>query len=107
MGAINFNETPINVKTRELTRWIVKVKVKRQRIKLQKRRNLLAEAVLSNAIIKAENLLRSKQEERRRRWKHIRPELADFTICEELENSINSLNDFMSQLNAVKASVQR
>lgn len=109
MGAI-LNEKPINVKTSELNHWIYKVKVKQQNLKRQKRKNLFVEAVLTNALISAQKLLRLKQQERRRRWEWVRlkktetPAILDATnYCEEL----NSLNDFMSKLNAIKAPVQR
>lgn len=109
MGVV-LNEKPLNVKTGELNYWISKVKVKQQNFKRQKRKNLLVEAVLSNALVTAENLLRLKQQERRMRWQRVKPKLAEAPAildttdyCEEL----NSLNDFMSKLNSIKAPVQR
>lgn len=109
MGVV-LNERPVNVKTSELNDWICRVRVKKLNCKRQKRKNLFIEAVLSNALVKAERLLRAKQQERRLRWEKIKPHLPvnrsslwDTRTCEDL----HSLDSFMSQLNSVKVPVQR
>lgn len=113
MGVV-LNDKPVNVKTSELNDWICKVRVKKLSCKRQKRKNLFIEAVLSNALVKAETLLRTKQQERRMRWEKIKSHMPDATshnrssvwdtrTCEDL----HSIDNFMLQLNSVKVPVQR
>lgn len=103
-----------------LVDWITKVRVKKNSFKRQRRKNLRVEAVLTSALVKAETLLRMKQQQRYQRWQRLKVELTkadcnsvcsatssdnqwDEKICED----INSLNSFMSLLNEVKIPLQR
>lgn len=92
--------------------WISKVKCKKVNCKLQRRKNLLVQAVLSRALSRAEMELRIKQQERRRKWECLKAQVArscDYpqpdpwgeAICQEVNNS---LDQFMSQVNLVKVS---
>lgn len=92
--------------------WINKVKFKKSNVKLQRRRNLLVQAVLSSALNRAEYELRRKQQERRLKWELLRPKIQEETdksepvrwnegVCKEI---INSLDEFMSQLRCVQLS---
>lgn len=116
MGAIGRHDTP--VKTSELTDWICKVRVKKRNYK---RKNLFIDAVLTNALVRAEHLLRAKQRERKMKWEEIRTALrtraslhvqgenlsaensAAAAICEDL----NCIDDFMHKLSQIKVPVQR
>lgn len=99
--------------TDQLVDWITKVKCKKVNAKRQRRKNLLIEAVLSNALVKAEMELRHKQQERLKKWQQIKSmwncnnfssqKMWDSKSCEEL----SSLDDFMFQLKQVKCQIDR
>jgi hypothetical protein len=105
-----------------LVDWITKVRVKKNSIKRLRRKNLRVQAVLTNTLVKAETLLRMKQQQRYQRWQRLKVELSkanrnsvcsatsdnqpiqwDEKICED----IDSLNSFMCLLNEVKSPLQR
>lgn len=101
--------------TSQLVDWITKVRCKKLNVKKQRRKNLHVEAVLANALMKAETELRIKQQERLKRWQQIKTNYSynvynatmtvafDTTSCEDL----NSLDSFMSQLKNVKSQLER
>lgn len=112
MGVVVTDRKPINVKTSELSDWICKVKVKKLNFKRQKRKNLFIEAVLTNALSRAETLLRMKQQERRMRWECIKSSLPDSrcspaVLDTRTSEDLDSIDYFMSQLNSVKVPVER
>lgn len=95
-------------KTSELAGWISKIKLKKNNSKIQRRRNLFVEAVLSNALARAQAELRQKQHERRLRWHKLMsscgvdaansttlPQNWDMKIYEEINAD---LDNFMNQL---------
>jgi hypothetical protein len=91
--------------------WISKVKFKKTNCKLQKRRNLLVQAVLARALTRAESELRTKQQERRLKWELFKAKVAgkdcsedvrwDDAVCKEVNSS---LDHFMSQMKLVQFS---
>ena len=102
--------------------WITKVRVKKNSFKRQRRKNLRVEAVLTSALVKAEMLLRMKQQQRYQRWQRIKTELfkADCNVCnitavgdrstewdEKTCEDLDSLHSFMCLVNEVKCPVQR
>jgi hypothetical protein len=106
-----------------LVEWITKVRVKKNSIKRLRRKNLRVEAVLTSALVKAETMLRMKQQQRYQRWQRLKVELykADCnSVCSDASSDgqsiqwdektcedINSLNSFMCLLNEVKSPLQR
>lgn len=97
-------------KTSDLAGWISKIKLKKTNFKIQRRKNLFIEAVLSNALVRAETELRQKQQERRLRWHKLMsncaldaasptklPQNWDMKIYEEVNADLDS---FMNQLNS-------
>lgn len=95
-------------KTSELATWISRFRVKKTNFKYQKRKNLFIEAVLANALTRAETELRQKQQERRLRWQNLMSKCAINTDCDKLPQNwdmrtyqeINAeLDTFMNQLN--------
>lgn len=106
------------LQTEELVEWISKVRSKKTAMKRKRRKDLRVEAILSSTLLRAEHELKSKQQERYRRWQRVKVEL-----CKNLENSrqnatnsdwdyqacddISSFNSFMSMLKEVKISPQR
>lgn len=116
MGAVERHTAP-SVKTSELTNWICKVRVKKRHFK---RKNLFIDAVLANALLNAEHLLRVKQRERKMRWQEIKSTLATRSTPQEqraalngsnmeaaIIQDLNSIDDFMFQLSQIKVPVQR
>nr|XP_015837034.1 PREDICTED: uncharacterized protein LOC107398208 [Tribolium castaneum] len=106
--SVGHKETTVN----SLCDWISKVKFKKTNCKLQKRRNLLVQAVLSSALSRAETELKMKQQERRLKWEFIKAKTAqkidsssdvrwDDTVCQEVNSS---LDQFMSQMKLVQFS---
>lgn len=99
--------------TDQLVDWITKVRCKKVNARKQRRKNLFVEAVLSNALRKAETELRHKQQERLRKWQQIKTSWCnnsyssqnswDAKTCEEL----SSLDNFMFQLKQVKCQIER
>lgn len=101
-------------KTSDLSSWISKIRVKKFDFKCQKKRNLLVQAVLTNALARAENELRQKQQERRLRWHNLMsknaidpeqcgskvPSTWDMQTYEEINSGIDA---FMNQLKTIKA----
>jgi len=102
--------------------WITKVRVKKNSIKRQRRKNLRVEAVLTSALVKAEKLLRMKQQQRYQRWQRMKTELfkADCNVCditavgdrsvewdEKTCEDLDSLHSFMCLVNEVKCPAQR
>jgi hypothetical protein len=102
--------------------WITKVRVKKNSFKRLRRKNLRVEAVLTSALVKAEMLLRMKQQQRYQRWQRLKTELLedecnacratsvadrstewDEKTCED----INSLHSFMCLVNEVKSTLKR
>ncbi|PSN45992.1 hypothetical protein C0J52_09782, partial [Blattella germanica] len=95
-----------------LVDWISKVRVKKNCMKKQRRKDLRVEAVLTSALVKAENELRIKQRQRYQRWQRLKSELnksSDSNVCgsgqqlserwdEKTCEDINSINSFMSML---------
>lgn len=95
-------------KTSDLAGWISNIKLKKTKFKNQRRKNLFIEAVLSNALVRAEGELRQKQHERRLRWHKLMsscgvdaasptklPQNWDMKIYEEINAD---LDNFMNQL---------
>lgn len=110
MGVV-LNQNEPSSKTTELANWISLIKVKKYAFKSKQRKNLLVDAVLSNALIRAECELRQKQQQRRLKWKYMKSTLKidEYKICdpqtyEELNSSIDS---FMLQLKDVKVPCSR
>lgn len=103
--------------TSQLVDWITKVRCKKSCAKRQRRKNLLVEAVLTNALFRAEMELRHKQQQRLQRWQQMKnnwclnyndDDISKNSVwntktCEEL----NSLDTFMSQLKTVKVPLER
>lgn len=100
--------------TDQLVDWITKVRCKKVNARKQRRKNLLMEAVLASALMKAETELRHKQQERLRKWQQIKSSWSsnnsfsshttwDLKTCEEL----SSLDDFMFKLKQVKCQIGR
>lgn len=109
--------------TDELVDWISKVRVKKNSMRRLRRKNLRIEAVLRSSLVKAESLLRVKQQQRYQRWQRLKVELRkadnlsvfnascsyshssqwDEKTCED----INSINSFMCSLKVVKSLVRR
>ncbi|GFG28484.1 hypothetical protein Cfor_11375 [Coptotermes formosanus] len=105
-----------------LTVWITKVRVKKNSFKRRRRKNLRVEAVLTSALVKAEMLLRRKQQQRYQRWQRLKTELfkANCNMCngiavgdrstewdEKICEDINSLHSFMCLVNEVKSPLKR
>lgn len=100
-------------KTTELASWISRIRIKKTNFRYQKRKNLFIEAVLSNALVRAETELRQKQQERRLRWQHLMSKCAINTnTCDKLPpnfdtkiyDEINAdIDSFMNQLNQKKS----
>jgi hypothetical protein len=82
----------------------------------------MVEAVLTNALVKAEMLLRMKQQQRYQRWQRVKTELfkGDCNVCnattdgdrstewdEKTCEDINSLHSFMCLVNEVKSPLKR
>lgn len=102
--------------TTQLVDWITKVRCKKISVKNQRRKNLLVQAVLSNALMQAELELRRKQQQRFQRWQQLKNNWCSnsynnsvpcskniWSSCEE----ITSLDHFLSQLKSVKAPLER
>ncbi|KAF5308215.1 hypothetical protein FQR65_LT06395 [Abscondita terminalis] len=91
--------------------------LKKMSLKRQKRKNLFVEAVLTNALYKAESELKNKQQERLQRWRSIKIDLTRVQYPENTTPAIvwnnqtfeelDSLNQFMSKLKEIKFPVQR
>lgn len=109
-------------KTDGLAVWVTKVRVNKNSFKRQRRKNLRVEAVLTSALVKAEMLLRMKQQQRYQRWQRMKTELfkADCNVCsitavddrstewdEKTCEDLDSLHSFMCLVNEVKCRVQR
>lgn len=106
-------------KTEDLSAWINQVKIKKTVISRRRKADLRLRAMLSNALFKAENELKMKQQERYKKWQLIKRELfgdnlineckvSDYnnfnmTFCEDF----NSLNMFMSKVNGIKRTLER
>jgi predicted small secreted protein len=101
--------------------WISKVRVKKNALKRCRRSNLRVEAILTSTLVKAESLLRTKEQQLLRR-QHVKMEVykTGSNYCKNTPKNtfssqwdektcevINSLNSFMWQLNAVKSPLQR
>lgn len=111
--AINRNDC--SFKTEAISAWISKVKSKKRLLRRRKRKNFLIEAVLTNALCKAEIELKHKQQQRLQRWRTFQsklrknlennttPAVWDTGTCEEL----NSFDQFMSQLKEIKFPLDR
>lgn len=112
-----------NKSTDTLNDWINTVRCKKIVMK-RKRRNqdLRVAAILSHAIICAENDLKKKQNERVLKWAQLKmrfeePEIKQITEEEEMEQrqqidnlwscELNGLNSFMNNLSQVKTAVVR
>lgn len=112
-----------NKSTDTLHDWINTVRCKKIIMK-RKRRNqdLRVAAILSHAIICAENDLKKKQNERVLKWAQLKmrfeePEIKQITEEEEMEQrqqidnlwscELNGLNSFMNNLSQVKTAVVR
>lgn len=98
--------------TSQLVDWITKVRCKKLNVRRQRRKNLLVEAVLANALLKAETELRTKQQERLRRWQQIKTSYSNVcsrtkTIPWDACEDLNSLDSFMSELKNVKCQLDR
>lgn len=122
MGAVSKQNKCTQIKTSDLANWISKIKFKKLNNKVQKRKNLFIEAVLSNALTRAEYELRRKQQERKLRWQTFKSKwmTIDHNYCKDSNNSnkmvcddhqlyeeLNSLDNFMLQLKDVKVPIQR
>lgn len=107
------------IRTSELTDWIGKVKVKKRSFK---RKNLFIDAVLTNALVRAQELLRAKQQERRMKWLEVRKSTMGTTTTPQeacapppprppstpiVLEELSSLDDFMYKLSLIKVPVQR
>lgn len=109
------------IKTSELTEWIGKVRVKKRSFK---RKNLFIDAVLTNALVHAQDLLRAKQQERKMKWLEVKSAMGTTTTPEEacppppplppssltptpMLEELSSLDDFMYKLSLIKVPVQR
>lgn len=116
MGAVGRHSAPA-VKTSELNDWISKVRVKKRNFK---RKNLFIDAVLANALLQAEHLLRAKQQERKMRWQEIKSSFATSSVSQEPSTAATaaetassvcedliSIDNFMFQLSQIKVPVQR
>lgn len=112
-----------NKSTDTLHDWINTVRCKKIIMKRKKRnQDLRVAAILSHAIICAENDLKKKQNERVLKWAQLKmrfeePEIKQITEEEEMEQKqqidnlwsceLNGLNSFMNNLNQVKTAVVR
>ncbi|PNF22730.1 hypothetical protein B7P43_G07152 [Cryptotermes secundus] len=122
MGDIRGTTTRFQGQDR-LVDWITKVRVKKRSLTRHRKENLRVDAILTSALMKAETLLRMKQQQRFQRWQRLKTEVckADCTnVCSATSNErvsnqwdektceeINSLDRFMCLLNEVKTPVQR
>lgn len=105
------------VQSESINDWIFKVKRKKLSLKRQRRKNLFVEAILTNALYKAELQLKSKQQQRLQRWRSIKTSLTRIQYPENTPSQIvwdnqtleelDSLNQFMSKLKEIKLPVQR
>lgn len=104
--------------TDELVNWITKVRVKKNTVKRWRKKDLRVEAVLTNALAKAEMELRLKQRQRYLRWQRVKSELYKATNRDDCSSSyqqldvktcedLSSLDSFMSMLKEVKIPLQR
>lgn len=128
MGAITNARNCGQIKTSELANWISKIKFKKLNNKTRRRKNLFMDAVLSNALTRAEYELRRKQQERRLRWQTYKSrwtaidhnynrdcndddddENSPKIICDDnpLYEELNALDNFMLKLKGVKVPIQR
>lgn len=112
-----------NKSTDTLNDWINTVRCKKIVMKRKKRnQDLRVAAILSHAIICAENDLKKKQNERVLKWAQLKmrfeePEIKQITEEEEMEQKqqidnlwsceLNGLNSFMNNLSQVKTAVVR
>lgn len=113
MGVVANAKVNNSFKTCGIAGWIGLLKIKKNSVKYQKRKNLFIEAVLNKALSKAECELRHKQQERKLKWQHLRSAWLlddktqinlDSKVCEELNSS---LDEFMLGLKTINVSVQR
>jgi len=119
--------------TEQLFSWITQVRTKKIKYLKSLRRNIRVEAVLGYALSEAQQELRNKQVERINQWQQLQElklkkievnnnnsfEIMDHRTSEPDENfnnnewrgdlgpELNSLDNFMSQLGAIKAPLQR
>ncbi|PNF39241.1 hypothetical protein B7P43_G17437 [Cryptotermes secundus] len=122
MGDIHGTFNRVQCQTDGLLDWISKVRIKKKSLTRHRRRNLRVEAILTCALMEAEALLRKKQQQRFKRWQHLKTEVckADYSnVCsatskdnvpnqwdEKTREDINSLDRFMCLLGEVKTPIQ-
>jgi hypothetical protein len=103
-------------KTEDLSAWINQVKTKKTVICRRRRSDYRLRAMLSNALYKAENELKTKQQERYKKWQLIKLELFGDNECKDSDFSYNnvnssedfdSLNMFMSKVSEIKRNLER
>ena len=120
-------------KTEQLSNWISRVRSKKIVRRRSPKRDLRVEAVLTNALFKAEFELRTKQRLRNIKWQELKKELklddyyckrgdgtsyseeySNYLRCQDnnqeeeaLCEELRSLNDFMSQLSDIKVPIER
>lgn len=104
------------IKIADLTNWINMFKSKKSSLKHRRRRNLYAEAVITEAICRAESVLRHKQRLRKQKWQSLKSSwqhpddqpvsdrpVWDSKTCEDL----NSLDNFLWEINQIKIPLDR
>lgn len=116
MGVVIRNIDTIG-QTGQLVDWITKVRCKKINAKKLKKKNLFVEAVLAHALNRAETELRTKQQERLRRWQQIKTSWSsNNNICSKQMShtwnpssceDLTSLDSFMTQLKTVKCQIER
>ena len=99
--------------TEELVNLISKFRSKKMFLKKRQKRDLRVEAILSSVLTRAQQELRAKQQQRLRKWLEVKSELClpdsrcDPDVWKEKDLGLDSLHNFMLQLQEVKTCVQR
>lgn len=100
--------------TEELVKIISQFRSKKMFLKKRQKRDLRVEAILANVLTRAQQELKSKQQQRLRKWLEVKSELGlsdnskcDADVWREKELGLDSLHSFMLQLQEVKTCVSR